>query len=86
MVVCHIICVLCVCHIGLYVYMCMSHVFYIIICLWLVTVGSIIMAVDKTNKFLVTADVDGQIKSWLIDDYNLVEQESGKPNNTPPCK
>ena len=44
------------------------------------------MAVDKTNKFLVTADVDGQIKSWLIDDYNLVEQESGKPNNTPPCK
>jgi len=48
-------------------------------------VGSVIMAVDKTGKFLVTADVDGQIRSWLIEDYNLSEMEGGKLNTDPPC-
>ncbi|XP_067941731.1 cilia- and flagella-associated protein 337-like [Watersipora subatra] len=46
--------------------------------------GSIIMAVDPTNKFLVTADVDGQMRSWIIEDYNMIAQDNGKPNTVPP--
>jgi len=31
--------------------------------------GSIIMAMDETNHWLVTGDVDGMVKVWNISEY-----------------
>uniref|UniRef100_A0A0X3PVZ8 WD repeat-containing protein 49 n=2 Tax=Schistocephalus solidus TaxID=70667 RepID=A0A0X3PVZ8_SCHSO len=38
-------------------------------------VSSIIMAIDKTNVLLATADVDGNVKMWNIEKYCLTEAE-----------
>ena len=38
-------------------------------------VGSIIMASDKDNHYLVTGDVDGLVKSWDISEYCVKGQE-----------
>ncbi|GFN83300.1 WD repeat-containing protein 49 [Plakobranchus ocellatus] len=44
--------------------------------------GSIIMAVDPNNHYLVTADVDGVVKVWEIVEYAVLNQET--PITTPP--
>ena len=44
------------------------------------------MAVDNSNKFLVTADVDGQVRSWHIEDYCMNEPENGQHTSNPPSE
>ncbi|BHF64785.1 hypothetical protein SprV_0200779200 [Sparganum proliferum] len=44
--------------------------------------SSIIMAIDKTNVLLATADVDGNVKMWNIEKYCLTEAE--EQCTTPP--
>ena len=36
-----------------------------------ISAGSIIMATDSNNHYLVTADVDGLVKVWEIQTYAL---------------
>nr|XP_025863558.1 WD repeat-containing protein 49 [Vulpes vulpes] len=38
--------------------------------------GSIIMSIDKSNQYLATGDLDGQLKIWNIEDYCLNSSKS----------
>ncbi len=40
---------------------------------FLLTASSIIMAIDKSNEIVVTADVEGNVKLWNIATYCLTE-------------
>ncbi|XP_074661966.1 cilia- and flagella-associated protein 337-like isoform X2 [Tubulanus polymorphus] len=46
-------------------------------------VGSVIMAIDETDEYLVTGDVDGLVKVWDISEYCLYHT-SAEPVLTPP--
>uniref|UniRef100_G1L5Z4 WD repeat domain 49 n=3 Tax=Ailuropoda melanoleuca TaxID=9646 RepID=G1L5Z4_AILME len=46
-------------------------------------VGSIIMSTDKSNRYLATGDLDGQLKIWVIEEYCLNSSKS-KITQAPP--
>ncbi|XP_045644685.1 WD repeat-containing protein 49 [Ursus americanus] len=39
-------------------------------------VGSIIMSTDRSNRYLATGDLDGQLKIWVIEEYCLNSSKS----------
>ncbi|KAM9190042.1 cilia- and flagella-associated protein 337 isoform 1-T1 [Dugong dugon] len=45
--------------------------------------GSIIMSIDKLNRYLVTGDLDGWVKVWNIEDYCLNSSQN-KVTQPPP--
>lgn len=42
------------------------------------------MATDQSNHFIVTADAEGFVKVWDIQDYAI--SPVGQPITNPPCK
>ena len=54
------------------------------ISLYILAAGSIIMASDKNNQYLVTGDVDGVIKVWEILEY--ATHSVSEPVTTTPRK